>query len=110
MASDATMSNQHIDFLSQLLLSPDRSQSFPAAELQDCLYLAHKNHVVVRWLQILPQTPVGTRSQNRELGPDCLGRRTGTHRACTVVSGCDLHGVLQPGLRHHGDQVARSLA
>src|ERR1041385_9223665 len=58
MASDAT-SNQHINFLSHLLLSPDRSQSFPVAELQDCLYLAHKNHVVVRWLQILPQTPVG---------------------------------------------------
>ena len=59
MASDATMSNQHINFLSQLLLSPDHSQYFPAAELQDCLNLAHKNHVVVRWLQVLPQTPAG---------------------------------------------------
>lgn len=59
MASGITMSNQHIDFLSQLLLSPDRSQTFPAAELESCLGLAHKHHVVVRWLQLLPQTPVG---------------------------------------------------
>src|SRR3954451_24533111 len=59
MPSEAAMSNQHIDFLSQLLLSSDYSQVFPASELQSCLDLAHKHHVVVRWLQLLPQTPVG---------------------------------------------------
>src|SRR5260221_188465 len=59
MASPATTSNQHIEFLSQLLLSSDRSQTFPASELESCLNLAHKNHVIVRWLQILPQTTLG---------------------------------------------------
>ena len=62
MASAATTSNQHIDFLSQLLLSSDRSQDFPASEFESCLSLAHKNHVVVRWLQILPQTVFGAGS------------------------------------------------
>jgi len=59
MASETATSSQHIDFLSQLLLFPDRSQAFPVSELQDCLYLAHKNHVIVRWLQVLPQTSIG---------------------------------------------------
>jgi hypothetical protein len=57
MASSAT--NQHIDYLSQLLLSSDRSQAFPASELDTCLSLAHKNHVIVRWLQVLPHTSFG---------------------------------------------------
>jgi len=59
MATDAATSNRHMEFLSQLLLSPDRSQDFPASELPGCLNLARKNHVIVRWLQILPQTSVG---------------------------------------------------
>jgi len=56
MASETTTS---IEFLSQLLLSDDRSQAFPASELEECLRLAHKHHVVVRWLQLLPETSVG---------------------------------------------------
>jgi len=59
MASIASASNQHIDYLSQLLLSADRSQDLPASEFEACLALAHKNHVVVRWLQILPETTLG---------------------------------------------------
>lgn len=59
MATGATSSNQHIDFLSRLLLSSDRAQHFPVSELEACLSLAHKNHVVVRWLQVLPETTLG---------------------------------------------------
>src|SRR4051794_18958258 len=59
MASGVPTSNQNIDFFSQLLLSSDRSQDFPASELAGCLDLAHKHHVVVRWLQLLRQTSVG---------------------------------------------------
>jgi hypothetical protein len=62
MMSAATSSNQHIDFLSQLLLSSERSP-FPASELDACLSLAHRNHVVVRWLQILLQTSLGQAPQ-----------------------------------------------
>lgn len=59
MSSAAATSNQHMEFLSQLLLSSDRSPDFLAAELEGCLSLAHKNHVIVRWLQILPETSLG---------------------------------------------------
>jgi len=49
----------HIVFLSQLLLSPEQSQSLPVSELKQCLELAHKNHVDVRWLQALSNTNAG---------------------------------------------------
>ena len=72
MAPTATASNLHIDYLSQLLLSSDRTQDFPASEFEACLNLAHKNHVVVRWLQILPQTALGQDPQIAELAHTAL--------------------------------------
>jgi hypothetical protein len=72
MASNATVSNQHIDYLSQLLLSTERSQELPASEFEACLSLAHKNHVVVRWLQLLPQTALGQDPKIAELAHTAL--------------------------------------
>ena len=50
-----------IQFLSSVMLSDEATQSVEGIDLEACLNLAHKNHVVVRWLQrlllsgVLPQ-------------------------------------------------------
>src|ERR1051325_10162004 len=72
MAPNASASNQHIDYLAKLLLSSDRSQDLPASEFEACLSLAHKNHVDVRWLQILPQTALGQDPQIAERAHNAL--------------------------------------
>jgi len=88
MASETTTS---IEFLSQLLLSDDRSQAFPASELEECLRLAHKHHVVVRWLQLLPETSVGQDPKVAEWAKNRSDAGTSPHRKCAALSGNDLH-------------------
>lgn len=51
--------DSHLVFLSHLVLRPEAAQPIVASEIEDCLDLAHKNHVVVRGLQVLVSSRLG---------------------------------------------------
>ncbi len=53
------MTNGHLVFLSQLMLRPESAQPISASEIDECLDLAHKNHVIVRGLQVLLNAKLG---------------------------------------------------
>lgn len=59
MLTAAAISPEPIAYLSEILLGSGETQSLPVSKLKDCLDLAHKNHVDVRWLQALPNTQLG---------------------------------------------------
>ena len=72
MSAPQTVSVPPIRNLSQLLLAPDRSFAMPVANLPECLRLAEKHHVIVRWVQELSRTDFGRSSNVEESAQDAL--------------------------------------
>lgn len=95
MASELSMSDQPIKYLSQVLLSPEPSLSLPTRDLQGCLDLAHKHHVVVRWLQALPRTVFGQNAEVADWAEHALTEeqvRIANALSFLETICCELHG------------------
>ncbi len=58
-SADSAGTNSHLVFLSQLLLRPKSAEPIGASDMDDCLDLAHKNHVIVRGSQVLLNARLG---------------------------------------------------
>jgi hypothetical protein len=70
----ASKSTQPIGFLSSLLLSPESSEHTEAPNLEACLDLAHKHHVVLRWLNFLLKTEAGQDPQVQQWAGNALAQ------------------------------------
>jgi hypothetical protein len=97
MSQSQATSLEPIQYLSQLLLAPSPSFTMPLADLPECLGLADKHHVIVRWVRELCRTEFGRSLGVAEGAQDAL-----LAEQARIANALSFLEAICDGLNHRG--------